>query len=276
MLIEKPGGQVSLTFLGNKIRIMRFIIIFLVFVLGAVSGYAQKEKKRVRQGNSEYDEGNFQEAEKEYRKALMEKPGYNKGTFNLGDAMYEQENYEESNKLFSEVVERSTDASQKAAAYYNIGNTFMKENKFQESVDAYKNSLRLNPDDANAKYNLEYARKKLKEQQQQQQNQDQNQDQDKKDQDKKDQDKKDQKNKDKQDQDKKDQQDKDKENQDKKDQNKDDQKKDQQEKQQPQQISKKDAQRMLDALKNDEKKTLQKLQKQKAKAAKGSKSDIDW
>lgn len=253
---------------------MRLIIIFLIFVLGAASGYAQKEKKRVRQGNSEYKDGNFQEAEKEYRKALMEKPGYNKGTFNLGDAMYEQENYEESNKLFSEVVERSTDASQKAAAYYNIGNTFMKENKFKESIDAYKNSLRLNPNDANAKYNLEYARKKLKEQEEKQQNQDQNQDQDNKDQDKKDQDKKDQ-NKDK-DQDKKDQQDKDKENQDKKDQNKDNQKKDQQQKQQPQQISKQDAQRMLDALKNDEKKTLQKLQKQKAKAAKGSKSDIDW
>jgi len=78
---------------------MRIIIIFLVFILSATSAYSQKEKKRIRQGNTEYEEGNFSEAEKEYRKALMEKPGYTKGTFNLGDAMYEQENYEESNKL---------------------------------------------------------------------------------------------------------------------------------------------------------------------------------
>ena len=257
--------------------IMRFIILFLVFVLSVTSGFSQKEKKRVRQGNTEFGEENYPDAEKEYRKALMEKPGYIKGTFNLGDAMYEQENYEESNKLFTEVVEREATADQKADAYYNLGNTFMKENKFQESIDAYKSSLRLEPDNSDAKYNLEYARKKLKEQQQQQQNQDENQDQDKKDQDKKDQDKKDQ---DKKDQDKKDQdkenKDQDKKDQDKKDQNSGDQKKDQQQKQEPQQISKQDAQRMLDALNNDEKKTLQKLQKQKAKAVKGKKSDIDW
>jgi len=254
---------------------MRFIILFLVFVLSVTSGFSQKEKKRVRQGNTEFGEGNYPDAEKEYRKALMEKPGYIKGTFNLGDAMYEQENYEESNKLFTEVVEREATTDQKADAYYNLGNTFMKENKFQESIDAYKSSLRLEPDNSDAKYNLEYARKKLKEQQQQQQNQDKNQDnkdQDKKDQDKKDQDQKDQ---DKKDQDKKDQE-QNKKDQEKKDQNNGDQKKDQQQKQEPQQISKQDAQRMLDALNNDEKKTLQKLQKQKAKAVKGKKSDIDW
>lgn len=237
----------------------------MVFALGVATGYSQSEKKRIRQGNSEYKEGNFQEAEKEYRKALMEKPGYAKGTFNLGDAMYEQENYEESNKLFTEVTERVTNTGQKSAAYYNLGNSYMKENKFKESIEEFKNSLRLNPADANAKYNLEYARKKLKEQQQ---NQDQNQDKDNKDQDKQDQDK--------ENKDKKNQQEKDKENQDKKDQSKGDQEKDQQQKQQPQKISKKDAQRMLDALKNNEKKTLQKLQKQKAKAAKGKKNDIDW
>jgi tetratricopeptide (TPR) repeat protein len=270
---EKQDGLRSLIFLENKNVDMRIIIIFLVFILSATSAYSQKEKKRIRQGNTEYEEGNFSEAEKEYRKALMEKPGYTKGTFNLGDAMYEQENYEESNKLFTEVTERITSPEEKASAYYNLGNTYMKENKFQESIDAYKNSLRLNPNDPDAKYNLEYARKKLKEQQQ---NQDQNQDQDKKDQDKKDQDKKDQ---DKKDQEKKDQdkenKDQDKKDQEKKDQNNGDQKKDQQ-KQEPQKISKQDAQRMLDALNNDEKKTLQKLQKQKAEAIKGKKSDIDW
>ena len=254
---------------------MRFILLFMIFTFGASLGYAQKEKKRVRQGNNDYEEGNYQDAEKEYRKALMEKPGYVKGTFNLGDAMYEQENYEESTNLFTEVIERSSEADPKSSAYYNLGNTFLKENKYKESIDAYKNSLRLNPDDANAKYNLEYARKKLNEQQQQQQNQDKDKDKDQDKEDKKDQDKKDQnKGDDKKDQenDKKDQN---KDKQDKKDQQKGDEKKDQQ-KEQPQQISKQDAQRMLDALQNDEKKTLQELQKQKAKAAKGKKSDIDW
>jgi len=251
------------------------ISLFVVFIALAVE--AQSERKLVRNGNSEYEDGNFTEAEVQYRKALDQNPNYFNGKFNLGDAMYEQENYEESGKLFNELTEAKLTDEQKAGAYYNLGNTFLKAQKYAESIDAFKKSLRLNPDDYDAKYNLEYARKMLGDQQQQ--DQDQNQDQDKKDQDKE-QDKKDDQNKDQdKDQDKKDQ-DKEQDKQDhKNDQNKNDksdQNKDQKQQPQPQQISKQDAQRMLDALKNDEKATLQKLQKEKAKAVKGGKSEIDW
>lgn len=256
-------------------------LLFTIVILCGFSLFSQNEKKLIREGNDMFGEENYSEAEIEYRKSLTEKPGYYKGTFNLGDAMYKQENYEESGKLFDEVAELTDDNNIKASSYYNLGNSFLSENKFKESIEAYKKSLRLNPTDADAKYNLEYARKKLNEQQQQQ---DQNQDQDK-DKDNKDQDKEDQgdqnKDKDKNDQDKQDQ---DKQDQDKKDdknddqsENKDsDQKKDEQQQPQPQKISKQDAQRMLDALKNDEKKTLQKLQREKAKTAKSSKTEIDW
>ena len=239
-----------------------------------LSVHAQSERKLVRTGNSEYEGGNYSEAEVNYRKALDENPNYFNGKFNLGDAMYEQENYEESGKIFNDLTEANITDEQKAEAYYNMGNTFLKAQKYQESIESYKRSLRLNPDDFDAKYNLEYARKKLDDQQQQQQNQDQNQDQNK-DQDKQDEQNQDQ-NKDQQDQEQ-DQQDKQDQKQDQNKNDQSDQKKDQQQQQQqPQQISKKDAQRMLDALKNDEKETLQKLQKEKAKAVKGGKSDIDW
>lgn len=259
-------------------------LFFAFAILYTLSVFSQNEKKLIREGNDLFEEKNYSEAEIEYRKSLTEKPGYYKGSFNLGDAMYLQENFEESGKLFSEVAELSNDKNVKATSFYNLGNSLLSEKKFKESIEAYKKSLRLNPADADAKYNLQYARKKLNEQEQ---NQDQNKDQDKKDQDKKDQDKKDQdkkdqdkKDQDKNDQDKKDQKDQDKKDQDKKDQDKQDQDKNsdqkKEDKQQPQQISKQDAQRMLDALKNDEKKTLQKLQLQKAKAGKSSKTEIDW
>ena len=252
----------------------KIIIIFMLSLM-AFNLSAQSEKKMVREGNSQFEDGSFSDAEIEYRKALDKKPGYYKGTFNLGDAMYEQENFEESGKLFSEVAEGVHPDEIKASAWYNLGNSLMKEQKYKESIEAYKNSLRLKPDDQHAKYNLAYAQKKLKDQQQQEQKQDKNKD--KKDQDKKDQEK-DKKNQDKnKDKDKQDQ-DKDKKDQDKKDQNqdkKDEQQKDKDQQPQPQQISKEDAQRMLEALKNDEKKTLQELQKQKAKAAKSKKTEID-
>lgn len=258
----------------------RHIVLICCLSLMSLSLFAQSEKKRVREGNGQFEEGNYSEAEINYRKALDEKPGYMKGTFNLGDAMYEQENFEESGKLFAEVAEGVHLEEQRAGAYYNLGNSLMKEQKYKESIEAYKNSLRLKSDDQDAKYNLAYAQKKLSEQQQQQ-DQNQDQDQDKQDENKEEQDqKKDDQNKDK---DKKDQEEQDQE-QDQKDQEKDnqnkneqgDQQKDQIQQPQPQQISKEDAQRMLEALKNDEKKTLQELQKQKAKAAKATKTDIDW
>ncbi len=250
---------------------MRTILLIIMTIIVSASILAQSERKMVRSGNSQYDDGNYSEAEVRYRKALDENPNYYKGKFNLGDAMYKQENYEESGKLFNELAEANLSDEEKASVYYNLGNNLMKAEKWSEAVEIFKRSLRLNPEDYDAKYNLEYARKKMNDQQQQQQNQDQNQDQNK-DQDKQDQENKDQ-NQDQQDkdQDKEDQQ----QNQDKQDQ-KDQQQDKQQQQPQQQQISKEDAQRMLDALKNDEKNTLQKLQKEKARAVKAKKSDIDW
>ncbi|RLD71283.1 MAG: hypothetical protein DRI87_07155, partial [Bacteroidetes bacterium] len=144
-----------------------YILLLVLFVALQVTG--QDEKKLVRKGNSHYEEQNYQEAEIEYRKALSENQGYAKGKFNLGDAMYEQKNYEEAGKIFGEVGETAAKEEVKSQSWYNLGNSLMEQQKYQESIEAYKKALRLNPDDQDAKYNLEYARKKLKDQQQQQQ-----------------------------------------------------------------------------------------------------------
>lgn len=250
---------------------MRLLILSTIALLAVITLNAQGEKKLVRSGNSQYEEGNFDEAEVRYRKALDENPNYFKGKFNLGDAMYQQENYEESAKIFNDLAEAKLSDLEKADVYYNLGNNLMKAQQWAQAVEAFKNTLRLNPGDYDAKYNLEYARKKMKDQQQQQQNQDQNQDQDQQDQ----QDKQDQQQD--QQQDKEDQQDQQDQQQNQDNQNQQDQQQDKQQQQnQQQQISKEDAQRMLDALKNDEKETLQKLQKEKARSVKSKKTEIDW
>lgn len=269
-----------------------------LMVLLAIAGSAalgQVPRKYIRAGNKQFKEGKFSDAEVDYRKAVAKNPDYYKGQFNLGDAMYEQKNMEESGKIFNQLSETAKDPKVKSSALYNYGNTLLSQKKYKEAMEAYKKSLLLNPKDENAKYNYEYARKKMIQQQKQQKQQQKNKDKNK--------DKKKDKNKDKQKQDQK-KQDKQKQDQNKKDQNKDKKqqqkpqdKKDQQQKQQqnkdeqgkkgdqqkkqqqqakPQQMSKKDAQRMLNALKNDEKKTLMKLQKKKAKAGHAKKSDIDW
>ena len=85
--------------------------------------------------------------------------------------MYEQQNFDESGKLFNELAESNASNEVKSGANYNMGNSLMSSGKYKEAIEAYKQALRQNPDDLDAKYNLEYARKKLKEQQQQEQNQ---------------------------------------------------------------------------------------------------------
>jgi len=244
-----------------------------VLLIYATSALAQKENKYIRSGNDNWEEQNFKEAEVDYMKALEKSPESFKGQYNLGGALYKQENFEDATKLYNSLSARESDENLKADTYYNLGNSLLKAQKYAESIDAYKNALRLDPDDMDAKYNLEYAKKMLKEQQQQQQNQDQNQDQDKKDeQDKQDQQ---QQQEQQQDQQEQDQQQQEQEQQQQQDQQQQQEQKSQQQPQ-PQQISKQDAERMLEALKNDENKTLEKVKLQQMQGVKAKKVEKDW
>jgi tetratricopeptide (TPR) repeat protein len=234
-------------------------LIWLVLIF-STSVLAQKENKHIRNGNDQYDQENYKDAEVDYMKALEKNPESAKGQFNLGGALYKQENYEDATTLYNNLTINDNKKISKSDSYYNLGNTLLKSQKYQESIEAYKNALRINPGDMDAKYNMEYAKKMLQNQQQQQQNQDQNQDQD-------------QKEEEKQEQDKQDQQQQEQEQQQKQEQQNQEQQ--QQQQQQQQQISKQDAERMLEALKNDENKTLEKVKLQKVKG-KAKKVEKDW
>ena len=85
--------------------------------------------------------------------------------------MYRQDKLEDAAKYYSGSAELIKDKEAKQNAYYNLGNSLLKGNKYEESVDAYKNALKLNPKDDQSRYNLSYALSKLRQQQQQQQQQ---------------------------------------------------------------------------------------------------------
>ncbi len=236
-----------------KFKLVFVVMNLLVF---SYSLFAQKEKKFIRQGNKEYAKGQFRDAEELYQKALNIDSGSYIAGFNLGDAFYKQKNYTEAEKRFANLANTAKDKKELANIYHNLGNTQLYScksdldsgkiepamNKVNASINSYKNALRQNPNDKETKYNLYYAQNLLK----QMENQKKENKDDKKD------DKKDKKDKDKKDQ------------KDQKDQQKEDKKKDEQkQKQQQQQISKEDAERMLEAMKNDEKKVQEKLKKEK-------------
>lgn len=239
----------------------QFIIIIYILLQGSLL-FAQKEKKYIHKGNQLYQEKKYAEAEASYRQSVDKSKASVEGNFNLGDALYKQKKFDNAAQKFTDIAASSNDKTVKAKAYHNLGNSLLESKKLEESIEAYKKSLMSNPKDDETRYNLAYAQEKLK-QQQQQQNKDKNKDKDNKD-------KKDQKDKNKdQNKDNKDQQnkDKDKQDQDKKDQDKKDQDKGQQP--QPDKLSKEDAERMLEALKNEEKNTQDKLKNKKEKGVKG-------
>jgi tetratricopeptide (TPR) repeat protein len=244
---------------------MKHYIIALLLLVATVSAFGQKERRFIRQGNRQYeravansdstrvDSVGFSKAEIDYRKALEKKPGDYKSQFNIGNSLFKQNKMAESSSQFEQVLESGTTKEDKGKTWFNYGNSLLAQQKLDESIDAYKNALRNNPNDLEAKYNLEFARK-MKQQQQQQQQKDQ--DKDKQDQDK-------DQNKDKQDQ-----------NTDQQNKDQDQQNKDQQQ-QQPK-ISKQNAEQMLKALQNDESKTQEKVKKAEAQKARSTRPDQDW
>jgi Ca-activated chloride channel family protein len=232
----------------------------------------QEEKFYVRDGNKAYESGDFEVADEFYSKALKSEPELEVAEFNKADVLYEQKKYAEAIHMLKGIAESSEDDLLRAKSYHNMGNAYLESQKLSESIQAYKNALKLNPEDEETRYNLAYALSKLQ-QQQQKQNQD---NQDKQDQNK-DQQKKNDQNKDQQDQqDKnqnKDQQDQ-QQNQDE-NQQKSDEPSEQQSQPQPNQLSKEDAERLLNALNNDEKDVQKKLKKKKTQAS-GKKVEKDW
>ncbi len=249
---------------GHRLWVMGIALL----VLASVSHvFGQSVRSLVREGNDRYKDQKFGDAEVSYRKALEKEQGLVPGHFNLGNSLYKQEKADEAIKEYENAIAKAESKETKAEAYYNTGNAFMKGQRYQEAVKSYIESLKLNPNDQETKYNLSYALAKLREQQQQQQqnkndkNKDNKQDQ--------------QKNQQNQDQQKQDQQ---KQNQ-QQQQQQDQQKQQEQQRQQQQQgsqekkMAKADAERMLEVLKNSEKDVQKKLRVRQGVRVK---TDKDW
>lgn len=258
----------------------RYIYIISLLILTSFSAFAQEDKRDVRRGNREYDDSNFQEAEINYRKALIKDSLSVAANYNLASSLFRQGKTKEAQAILQqEHVQAKASSSEHAADYYyNVGATALANNDWKTAVDAFQNSLLLNPGDIDAKENYIYAKKKLEQQQQQQQQQqnDQNDDQDQKDQN-------DQNNQN----DQKDQNDQNKDGQNDEKQNQDQDQKDNgdQDKQdggqnqsagQEPKITPQAAQQILQAIQDKEKETQEKVKEEKAKALQGRQKERNW
>ena len=231
----------------------KFYILSLLLVASAVQVFAQQKTDRdyLRSGNKLYNDSLFIKAEVDYRKALEINPKSTDAMFNLANALLMQQKAKEAMEQYESVSKIEKDKNKLAQIYHNMGVMLQSAKQLPQCIEAYKESLRNNPKDDETRYNLALAQKQLKDQQQNQQNQDQQQQQ----QQKQEEEKQDQ-NKDQQEQDQKDQQ------------------QNQQQQQNKNEMSKENAQQLLNAVMQDEKNVQDKVKKQIQ--IQGKKLEKDW
>lgn len=224
----------------------------MAVVLMAFPASAQVDRHDVRSGNRRFSKEKYREAEIDYRKALLKDTVSLAANYNLASTLYREENYEEaaaSMERIKEIAPLSPDASD---YHYNAGDIALAKKDYASAVESFRQSLLLNPGDLDAKENYIYAKKMLENQHNngggggdnnQDQNQDQNQNQ----------------------------------NQDQNDDRNDNQDQPQRQPQaQEQKLSSQQAQQMLRAVQAQEKKTQEKVNKEKAELLKSSQKEKNW
>lgn len=239
----KPFNKKQAPTINKKMQSIAVLVVCLVVPSFL---FAQNDNVLVKKGNDAYKKQLYDVARENYKKAAEKNPANQTAQFNLGNALYKGSRVDDAVTAYDAAIENSKLPAEKAAAYYNKGVVLQNNKKLPECIDAYKNALRLNPADEDARLNLQKA---LLQQQQQQQQQ------------------------------------KPKENKDQKKKQDDQKKNDEQKKQpekkddelpkpQPSKMTKKEAEEKLKALLQQEKKLQDKLRK--VGAASPDKPEKDW
>lgn len=228
-----------------NMRLYRYMFLSLAAVLVSLAASAQADRAEVRRGNREFRKGQYREADVSYRKALLKDSLSVAANYNLANNLYRQENYDEAASTIARLDGIAGEHPGGRDIYFNAGDIAIAKKDWQGAVDALKKAILKDPGDLEAKENYIYARKMLENQQNggggqnQDDNQDQNQD--------------------------------DNQNQ--------DQSQNQDQGQQPQEspkISERQAQQMLKAIQAKEQQTQDKVNREKAEAAKSTNKDKNW
>lgn len=215
-----------------------FSILFACVIVVGLTSCGQTENDHIRIGNKLYADSVLDKAQVEFQKALEINPKSAIAHYNMGNALKEQNILDKAYESYGHAIANELNESRLADSYHNMGVVKQDSQKFEEAIDNYKKSLRINPHDDESRYNLVLCQHQLQKQQQNQQNQNDNNQQDK-------------------DEENKNQQKQDQQKQDNEKQNNEQQ----QQKQDPNQMSKENAEQLLNAVMQKEKDTQEQVKK---------------
>ncbi len=165
---KRIGGQQSSV--GSVLLLLTVMLLSPSFLPSAM---AQTDRQYVRQGNKQFRSGDYPNAEVSYRKAIEKNPKNSQAVFNLGNALMAQKKDSAAVQQFESATKLETNPLRKAQAFHNMGVICQTHKMYGEAIEAYKNALRLNPHDDETRYN--YVLCKHQQQKQNQDQQDQNQ-----------------------------------------------------------------------------------------------------
>ena len=241
LLIEFFMSEIkTVSKIAKKAVINRPALLLFLFFFPMVT-FAQNTNTLIKNGNDAYNKKEYDAAVENYKKVAENEPDNEKALYNLGNALYKKGTADEALPFYDAAIKSSKLITAKEEAWYNKGVVYQNTKKLPESINAYKNALRLNPKDEDARFNLQKA---LVQQQQQQQKE------------------------------KDDNKDKKKPKDEKKQKQKEDKEKNEQPKPQPSKMTQKEAEEKLKALLQQEKKLQNKLRK--VDAASPIKPEKDW
>lgn len=241
--------QIVKFFIYNR-WVMMISLSLVICHLSFSPAKAQSDRQYIREGNKSFMKGDFEKAEVAYTKAVEKNDKNPQAHYNLGNALMAQQKDSAAVEQFQKAGQLETNPMRKYQSFHNTGIVCQRHKMYGEAIEAYKQALRLNPNDNETRYNLALCKHEKQKQDQNNQNQQQQQQQQNKD---------------------------DKQEQQKQDQQQQQQKQDQQQQQQQQQpkMSKENAEQLLQAAMQEEKQTQQRM-KEAQKQGQRRQNEKNW
>lgn len=138
-------------------KIKLWNILLLALLLAACDVNAAE---RNNAANALFGQGNYDEAVRAYQAAQVTSPDLPQPYFNAAIALVHIGRLAEARAAVEQAL-KTADNELIAAAYYNLGNIDFMMERYEEAVEAYQQALLRDPDDADARYNLELALKRI-------------------------------------------------------------------------------------------------------------------